>query len=143
VEPIHYYEQAGSYNVKLKVWTTNHCYDSLTILNAFTGPEAEIFFPNAFTPNMTGPTGGSYDINDISNAIFHPVVKGELIEYQLKIFNRQGLQIFESNDVSLGWDGYYQEKLAVQGVYIWKARGKFSNGKTFVKSGDITLVRQY
>jgi hypothetical protein len=71
------------------------------------------------------------------------VFSGDLIEYQLKIFNRQGLQIFESNDVAYGWDGYYQEQLGAQAVYIWKARGKFSNGKTFVKSGDVTLIRQY
>ncbi len=142
-EPIHNYQQEGSYDVKLKVWTDNQCYDSLVILNAFTGPEGEIQFPNAFTPNLTGPAGGYYEPNDISNDVFHPVVSGELIEYQLKIFNRQGLQIFESNDAAIGWDGYYQEKLAAQAVYIWKARGKFSNGKTFVKSGDVTLIHLY
>ncbi|MFC2112458.1 PKD domain-containing protein [Bacteroidota bacterium] len=142
-EPIHYYENPGNYNVKLKVWTMNQCYDSLLIQNAFGSTESEVRFPNAFTPNMSGPTGGYYEINDITNTIFHPVVSGDLIEYQLKIFNRQGLQIFESNDVSTGWDGYYQEKLAAQAVYIWKARGKFSNGKTFVKSGDVTLIRQH
>ncbi len=143
LEPIHYYNQSGSYDVKLIVWTGNQCYDSLIIHNAFTGPDGKIRFPNAFTPNMSGPSGGYYEINDISNTIFHPVVEGDLIEYQMKIFNRKGLQVFESNDVSIGWDGYYQEKLAGQDVYIWKARGKFSNGKTFVKSGDLTLVRQY
>jgi PKD repeat protein len=142
-EPIHFYDQPGSYNVKLKVWTENQCFDSLIIHNAFTGPESKISFPNAFTPNMSGPTGGYYEINDFNNTIFHPVISGHLIEYQLKIFNRHGLQIFESNDISYGWDGYYQEKLAAQAVYIWRARGKFSNGKTFVKSGDITLIRQY
>jgi len=142
-EPIHYYEHPGSYNIKLTVWTGNQCYDSLVILNAFTGPESDIRFPNVFTPNMTGPTGGYYEINDISNTIFHPVVSGELIEYQMKIFSRQGMQIFESNDIHTGWDGYYQEKLAAQAVYIWKARGKFSNGKTFVKSGDVMLIRQH
>ncbi len=142
-EPIHYYNQPGSYNIKLKVWTDKQCYDSLVIMNAFTGPENEIRFPNAFIPNMTGPTGGYYDVNDISNTVFHPHVSGDLIEYKLKIFNRQGLQIFESNDAAFGWDGYYQEKLAAQDVYIWKARGKFSNGKTFVKSGDVTLIKHH
>ena len=142
-EPVHYYDNPGSYNVRLKAWTANQCYDSLVILNAFTGTDSEIRFPNAFTPNMTGPTGGNYEVNDISNIVFHPVVSVELIEYQLKIFNRRGLLIFESNDVFTGWDGYYQEKLSGQAVYIWKARGKFSNGKTFVKSGDVTLIRQY
>lgn len=142
-EPVHYYEKPGSYNIKLKAWNVHHCYDSLVILNAFSGTGDDIRFPNAFTPNMTGPTGGYYEVNDINNTVFHPVVSGELIEYQLKIFNRQGLLVFESKDVFTGWDGYYQETLAAQAVYIWKARGKFSNGKTFVKSGDVTLLRQY
>ncbi len=142
-EPVHYYDKPGNYNVKLIVWTENQCYDSLTILNAFTGSEGEIRFPNAFTPNLSGPSDGYYEMNDISNTIFHPVVSGELTEYQLKVFNRRGLLIFESNDVNIGWDGYHQEKLAAQAVYIWKARGKFSNGKTFVKSGDVTLIRKY
>jgi gliding motility-associated-like protein len=142
-EPVHYYETHGNYDVKLKVWTLDQCYDSLTIMNAFTSTENSIRFPTAFTPNMTGPTGGYYDVNDVHNNVFHPVISGELTEYQLKIFNRQGLLIFESKDVTIGWDGYYQEKLAAQAVYIWKARGKFSNGKTFVKSGDVTLIRQY
>lgn len=142
-EPIHFYEKTGSYNVKLKVWTDKQCYDSLIVINALTGPESEIKFPNAFTPNMSGPIGGYYEVNDISNTVFHPISTGELQEYQLKVFNRHGLQVFESNDVSFGWDGYYQEKLAAQGVYIWKARGKFSNGQSFVKSGDVTLIRTY
>ena len=142
-EPMHSYENPGSYDVKLKVWTRHQCSDSVIVRNAFTGSENSIIFPNAFTPNMSGPGGGYYDPNDVHNTVFHPVVRGELIEYQLKIFNRQGILIFESNDVSLGWDGYYREKLAAQAVYIWKVRGKFSNGKTFVRSGDVTLVRQY
>lgn len=142
-EPMHFYENPGSYNVKLLVWTENQCFDSVTVMNAFTGTLSEINFPNAFTPNMSGPTGGSYETNDITNNVFHPIVTGELTEYQMKVFNRQGLLIFESNDVSFGWDGYIQESLAAQGVYIWKARGKFSNGQTFVKSGDVTLIRTF
>lgn len=142
-EPIHFYDKPGNYTIKLKVWNSQQCYDSLIITNAFSGEEGSIKFPNAFSPNLTGPTGGYYVVNDVSNSIFHPVVSGELVEYQLKIFNRQGLQIFESNDIAFGWDGYYQDQLANQGVYIWKARGKFSNGKTFVESGDLTLIREH
>jgi gliding motility-associated-like protein len=89
---------------------------------------------------MDGPVGGFYQLNDPKNEVFHPVITGEIMEYQLKIFNRVGYQIFESNDVNIGWDGYYQDKLSAQGVYIWKARGRFSNGKTFVRSGDVTLI---
>jgi gliding motility-associated-like protein len=140
-DPVHYYGQPGTYHVKLVVWTEDQCYDSLTIFNAFRSEENSIRFPNAFTPNQNGPSGGYYNGNDIGNTIFHPVVDGELVEYRLSIFNRFGVLLFESTDLQIGWDGYYQEELAPQDVYIWKARGKFSNGKTFVESGDVTLVK--
>ena len=139
-EPVHYYDAPGSYDVKLKVWTVNQCYDSVTILNAFSPTEQDIIFPNAFTPNMNGPVGGYYQLNDPKNEVFHPVVTGEIVEYQLRIFNRAGYQVFESNDANIGWDGYYKDQLSTQGVYIWKVRGRFANGKTFVRSGDVTLI---
>ncbi len=139
-EPVHYYNSPGSYDVKLKVWTENQCYDSITILNAFTPTKQDIIFPNAFTPNMNGPVGGYYQLNDPKNEVFHPVITGDIVEYELKIFNRSGYQVFESNDVNIGWDGYYENQLAGQGVYIWKARVRFANGKTIVRSGDVTLI---
>ena len=142
-DPVHYYDQPGSYHVKLKVWTENQCFDSLVIYNAFDSEKNDILFPNAFTPNLSGPSGGYYHDNDIGNTIFHPKVEGELLDYQLKIFNRVGVLLFETSDIQTGWDGYYQEELSPQDVYIWKSRGKFSNGQTFVKSGDVTLVRKY
>ena len=142
-EPVHYYKQPGTYHVKLKVWTENQCYDSLVIFNAFTDQQNDITFPNAFTPNLNGPSGGYYSDNDVGNTIFHPVVEGELIEYQLKVFSRIGVVVFESSDLQTGWDGYYLNELAPQGVYIWKARGKFNNGETFVENGDVTLVKLY
>lgn len=141
-EPIHFYQDAGNYHVKLKVWTDHQCYDSMVVFNAFTTHEQKIKVPNAFTPNLNGPTGGYYDVNDYSNTVFHPVTNGELIEFQLKVFNRKGVLLFESNDISIGWDGYYSEQLVKQDVYIWKIRGKFNNGKTFVESGDVTLIKQ-
>jgi PKD repeat protein len=142
-EPVHYYKQPGTYHVKLKVWTENQCFDSLVIFNAFTDQQNDITFPNAFTPNLNGPSGGYYSDNDVGNTIFHPVVEGELIEYQLKVFSRLGVVVFESADLYTGWDGYYLEELAPQGVYIWKARGKFDNGEIFVENGDVTLVKLY
>jgi gliding motility-associated-like protein len=142
-EPIHFYQEAGNYHVKLKVWTDHQCYDSMVVFNAFTTGEQDIKVPNAFTPNLNGPTGGYYDLNDYRNNVFHPVIQGGLLEFQLKVFNRKGVLLFESNDINIGWDGYYQEQLMKQDAYIWKIRGKFNNGKTFVESGDVTLIKQH
>ena len=139
-DPVHYYETAGEYDITLKVWTANQCFDSSTVLNAFALSENNIIFPNAFTPNTSGPAGGFYTLGDPKNEVFHPIVIGEVLEYELKVYNRVGQEIFATTDINYGWDGYYKDQLSGQGVYIWKSRGRYSNGKTFVKSGDITLI---
>ncbi|MBC7126148.1 MAG: gliding motility-associated C-terminal domain-containing protein, partial [Bacteroidales bacterium] len=59
----------------------------------------------------------------------------------LMIFSRWGEQIFTSTDVNIGWDGYVNGKLAQQGVYMWRAIGKFTNGKPFDMKGNVTLLR--
>jgi gliding motility-associated-like protein len=142
-EPIHFYDGPGNYHVRLKVWNDHQCYDSMVIFNAFTTREQNIKVPNVFTPNLNGPTGGYYDVNDINNTVFHPVTNVELLEFQFKVFSRNGVLLFESSDISIGWDGYYNEELMKQDVYIWKIRGKYNNGKTFVESGDVTLIKQH
>jgi len=50
-----------------------------------------------------------------------------------------GELIFVSNNVNIGWDGYYKGKLCEQDVYIWKAYVKLNNGKVFRRTGDVTL----
>jgi hypothetical protein len=30
--------------------------------------------------------------------------------------------------------------MSKQDVYVWKVEGKYSNGQTFVQSGDVTLM---
>lgn len=114
--------------------------DSLfTNFNTPSPPQHSIQFPNAFTPNSNGPTNGYYTPGLPNNDVFHPVYKG-VTEYHLSIFNRRGELIFESNEINVGWDGYINDRLAAQGVYIWKARGKYSNGENFVKFGNIMLI---
>jgi gliding motility-associated-like protein len=76
----------------------------------------------------------------ITNEVFHPVHYG-VVEYKLMVFNRWGEQVFQSNDVKVGWDGYYKGKICDQGVYIWRAIGKFTNGRIFDKKGNVTLLR--
>jgi hypothetical protein len=53
-----------------------------------------------------------------------------------------GIQIFESNDINIGWDGYNNGQLCEPGVYIWKVRVKFRNGEPFTKMGDVTLLKE-
>lgn len=140
-EPNHRYAKYSNYNVKLVVSSEFGCSDSLIVVNAFSGSGYFINFPNAFIPNPGGPSGGFYsNKSDESGQVFHPTSSG-VTDYQLRIFSKIGILIFESNDVNLGWDGYFKGQLANPGVYIWKVRGSYRNGEPFVKMGDVTLLR--
>jgi|TARA_B110000879_G_scaffold178860_1_gene234409 hypothetical protein len=98
--------------------------------------------PTGFIPNPGGSSGGIYDPQTLENSIFFPIVEG-VTDYQLLIFNRWGEIVFTSKEVLKGWDGYYRgsEKMCAQDVYVWKATGKYATGKSFNKTGSITLLK--
>jgi PKD repeat protein len=141
-EPDHRYEKYKNYNVRLIVWSEYGCSDSLMVINAFSGSGCYIIFPNAFIPNPDGPAGGYYSTkSDEAAQIFHPETSG-VSDYQLRIFSKMGILIFESNDINIGWDGYLKGQHCEPGVYIWKVRGTYKNGEPFVKMGDVTLLKK-
>jgi PKD repeat protein len=142
-EPAHFYDRPGSYTVKLKAISEYGCVDSMVITNAFENNSCYIKFPNAFVPNEGGPTGGYYSArSDQQEEVFHPVYSG-VTSYNLRVYSRRGILVFESNDIQVGWDGYYKGQKAEPGVYIWKARGTFKTGEPFVKGGDVTLLPRW
>ncbi len=136
-EPDHFFTEIGSYNVMLVVSNGYGCSDTAINVVEVTGGS---LFPTAFTPNANGSNGGSYDPNALHNDIFFPFVKG-VDEFHLSIFNRWGELIFETNDVSIGWDGFYRGEIVQQGMYVWKVDITFTDGRNYKNSGDITVLR--
>ncbi len=140
-DPVHTYNEIGEFRVSLTVYTEYGCMDSTSMFPAvWVEGAGQIRFPNAFMPSKLGPNGGFYDEIDYRNEVFHPVADG-VGEFRLLIFNRWGEQIFESKDIKIGWDGYYQGKLCAQDVYVWRAVGKYINGRPFDLKGNVTLFR--
>jgi gliding motility-associated-like protein len=137
VNPQHLYSEVTTYQIQLIATSAFGCTD--TAYKEVT-TSADIVFPNAFTPDPDGSNGGTYDINDLTNNVFHPFTSG-VTDYVLQIFNRWGELIFESKDVKIGWDGYYRGQICQEDVYIWKASVKLNNGKLFQHIGDVTLLR--
>ena len=140
-EPYHQYESDGQYYIKLIATTINGCVDSLTHhtpveVSFKTGV---LRYPNAFRWNKTGPTGGYWTEGVIDNTVFRPHFSN-IIEYNLLIYNRWGELIYESNDLYKGWDGYHKGEVVMQGVYVWKATGRFADGTYFNKVGDVTFL---
>jgi PKD repeat protein len=142
--PYHKYENPGSYNVSLTVTSKEGCIDSAflntpIIVDWKTG---SVKFPNVFKWNQTGPTGGEWKegVYPEMDQVFRPFNEN-VIEYKLQIFNRWGVLIYESNDLHKGWDGYFGNgHLALQGVYVWKATGRYADGKYFNLVGDVTFL---
>ena len=111
------------------------------MIGATTGTvSGDIQFPNAFTPGNNGPTDGVYDPRSFDNDHFFPIYEG-VEDYRLEIFNRWGELLFTTENVKVGWDGYYRGKPAKQDVYVWKAYAKFSDGRETTLKGDVTLLR--
>ena len=135
--PQYAYTSVGVFMVQLIAMNTYGCADTATTVIT---TDADVIFPNAFTPNPDGTQGGAYDLNVLNNDVFFPYSAG-VIEFKLEIFNRWGEEIFESLDIKKGWDGYYKGTICQQDVYVWEAYVKLNNGKTFRKSGDLTLLR--
>ncbi|MEO0471822.1 MAG: PKD domain-containing protein [Bacteroidota bacterium] len=91
--------------------------------------EAGVFAADAFTPNQDG-------INDVF------VLKGLHVQtFNLKIFSRWGLLLFETNNMEEGWDGRFKGEDMPEGVYTYVAKGRAYDGKPFVVKGTITMYR--
>ncbi len=95
--------------------------------------ECVVYAPNAFTPN-----------GDNRNDIFsiQPVceVDGYLEHYDLRIFDRWGRKVFESQSPDVGWDGSNAEH---KGVYTYTLEFRFSSEretKTRIKRGFVTIL---
>lgn len=141
-EPRHRYEEFENYSVMLLARSNHGCIDTALLSNAFAGHQFYIDMPNAFIPNPFGPSGGFYSyMSDESGEIFHPMFSG-VDEYNLIVYSKLGMVLFQTNDINIGWDGYYNGQLSNPGVYIWKISGKYRNGTSFNKMGDVTLLKK-
>ena len=70
------------------------------------------------------------------------VIKGRyIIDFNIKIFNRWGKKIFESDNIEKYWDGRFKGKLVEQAKYIYLATVLDVNGNTHEFTGVIYLIQ--
>jgi gliding motility-associated-like protein len=135
--PIHTFpEKAGSYTVTLQISNSNGCTDTNSQIVKIE-QDPIYYVPNAFTPNGSA-------LNNVFLPIFSPSLALE--SYNLKIYNRWGEIIFESQDPLKGWDGtVYTTKgvsMSPDGMYTYKLvfiEEGFE--KVFEVVGSVVLVR--
>ncbi|MEI6765740.1 MAG: PKD domain-containing protein [Bacteroidota bacterium] len=128
--PVHIYSEPGTYEVILIVTSPMGCSDTVkhTIV---VYPELIIFVPNAFTPN-----------GNRLNDVFTPFISGiEPDSYIMRIYDRWGKQIYETSDLSKGWDGNHLGKYCQEDVYVWLIYFTAADGKRYKEIGHVTLLK--
>jgi len=92
-------------------------------------PHPPVFIPNSFTPNGDG-----------NNDFFE--IYGESIKVvTMRVFNRWGEMVFQTNDQFAGWDGTYKGKVQEPGVFSYDAVITFLDNTQMIKTGSVTLLR--
>jgi gliding motility-associated-like protein len=129
INPMHLYSDSGNFHVQLIV-ENNGCRDTAEKdVNIYL--DALIFIPNAFTPNGDG-----------TNDIFIPMISGvDESYYSFIIFDRWGKEVFNTNDMTKGWDGKIKDKDVSLGVYTYIVEYKEIKGLKHKVKGIVTLIR--
>ncbi len=118
----------GDYFVKLTVNNSYNCSDTIS-KKVHEKPVYSYHVPNAFTPNGDGVNDKFY------------VYAYNIVEFRLLIFNRYGEQIFESKDLSEGWDGSVNGNMVQTETYIYKLLLKDIFGVFHEEVGIVNCVK--
>jgi gliding motility-associated-like protein len=123
-------EDTAVYSISLMVVDELGCTDTEII--TFQLLEAILDeIPNAFTPN-----------GDTNNDEFGLLITGENIEVRsFRIWNRWGKLVHDAKGPDHAWDGMVDGDPAAADVYIYRAEVVLADGTTFIKNGDVTLIR--
>ncbi len=136
INPTHTYSfDATNYTIELIAYNYGKFCSDTTTAEIIIEDVVILYVPNTFTPD-----GDEY------NNIWKPIFTSGYDPYniQIEIFNRWGEKIWESHDLSIGWDGTYLggANLVEDGVYTWKITFKESKtDKKHVKTGHVTVIK--
>ncbi len=137
-DPTHNYSQdsVGAYLVTLLATSPSGCTDTAYALIQIID-DVIFYVPNSFTPD-----------GDVVNQTFQPVFTSgfDPAEYSMRIFNRWGEVVFETNDAAIGWDGGYGNgsnyKMMQDGTYTWKIEFTvLQTDERIMKVGHVNLLR--
>ena len=130
--PTFNYLDATCFPVILTVTSPDGCVDT-TSHEICILPEVDFYVPNAFTPNSNG-----------NNDVFFPVGQGlDWSSFHMMIFDRWGNLIYETKDITKGWDGRSNggKNIAQADVYVWSIEVTDIKGNTRNLIGHVSLIR--
>lgn len=123
---------AGHYIVKVTDNYGCYDYDTIEIAKDPTKFPSEIFMPSAFTPNGDG-INDVFPMNDYKDI-------GTFFE--LKIFNRWGEKLFETDKAGINWDGVVKETKNINDdVFVFNVKWLGCDNIQHTKRGTVQLLR--
>jgi trimeric autotransporter adhesin len=124
------YPDPGSYNVHMVVTSDHGCKDSTDKVIVI-AEDYELFVPNAFSPNADG-----------TNDFFFAKGNG-IKDFKMYIFDRWGTQIFNTEDITKGWDGRINNKgdIVMEDVYVWKVELHTNKGDKKMVRGVVSVIK--
>ncbi|MDP5066626.1 MAG: gliding motility-associated C-terminal domain-containing protein [Crocinitomicaceae bacterium] len=88
-----------------------------------------VFIPNAFSPNKDGQNDKLY-------------VRGPFIEsFIFRVYDRWGELVWETTNLTEGWDGTFRGKLLDPDVYDYYLQATCVGGLENIIKGNVTLIR--
>lgn len=120
--------EPGTYWVKLVV-RNNASECEYETYAKFIIADSKLYIPNVFTPDGNGA-------NDKFMVSFSSIES-----YECRIYNQWGRKVYDSSDITDGWDGTYHGHDMPTGVYFYVIKAKGLDGTSYEKKGTVNLIR--
>lgn len=123
------YTNPGTYTIVLAAYqgTCSTIYTETVIV---TEPLSHMVIPNIFSPN-----------GDQINDLFAVTAVG-ISTFSCEIYDRWGLEMFDSNQLTTSWDGKNKKNDTVpDGIYFYIIKAKGIDAKDYTCKGFLTLIR--
>ena len=91
---------------------------------------ADIYVPNAFTPNGDG-----------NNDLLRPILIGMKELKYFAVYNRYGELVYKTSVQKAGWNGVYKGQPQNTAAFVWMAEAVDFKGNTVFRKGMATLIR--
>ena len=123
------YQNAGTYTVTLTA-TQGSCNEVYSQIIIVSEQLSALIIPNIFTPNGDG-------VNEV-----FAVTGTSIATYDCIIYDRWGLEMFESNQITTSWNGKNKGGHdAPDGIYYYIINAKGLDAKSYTFKGFVTLIR--